>query len=190
MTSDTHFGHVNIIKYCNRPYGSVDAMNEDLVRLWNETVGPNDIVIHLGDVAMGRITQTLALVRHLNGHKHLIAGNHDRCYYKPEKVGMYLEAGFETVSDTSQLVLGDRIIDLIHLPFPHGGASHEGDRSAYERSKLRIPEDTRRPLLCGHVHNNWKTMRSLTGTPMANVGIDVHGLRPVSLEWAARAVIL
>lgn len=53
FTSDTHFGHVNIILYCNRPFASVLEMNEQVIARWNDRVGPRDTVYHLGDFAMG-----------------------------------------------------------------------------------------------------------------------------------------
>jgi len=49
FTSDTHFGHFNIIEYCNRPFKTVDEMNSKLIRFWNERVKPDDIVYFLGD---------------------------------------------------------------------------------------------------------------------------------------------
>jgi calcineurin-like phosphoesterase family protein len=42
--SDPHFGHTNIIKYCDRPFASVDEMNEELVARYNASVGPDDFV--------------------------------------------------------------------------------------------------------------------------------------------------
>ena len=53
FTADTHWGHRNIIRYCQRPFADVDEMNEALITNWNSTVGKDDIVFHLGDFAMG-----------------------------------------------------------------------------------------------------------------------------------------
>ena len=79
FTADLHFGHKNIIKYCNRPYSSIESMNESIVKLWNKYV-PNDAdVFILGDVAFSmtknKIRETL---NSMNGRKHLVLGNHDK----------------------------------------------------------------------------------------------------------------
>lgn len=75
VTADTHFGHGNIIKYCNRPYGSVQQMNESLINNWNRTVSKDDTVIFLGDLAFrGRDTDWL---NRLNGNIIRVRGNHD-----------------------------------------------------------------------------------------------------------------
>jgi calcineurin-like phosphoesterase family protein len=182
LTADTHFGHLNIIKYCNRPFADVQSMNEEIVRRWNETVSTDAVVLHLGDVCMGQLHLTLACVARLNGTKHLIAGNHDRCYYTPAKAQMYLDAGFASVQDQAELEVAGTIYDLIHMPFPGVPAPHEAQRSSYEKAKLHPSEDTGRPLLCGHVHDAWVTRQSALGTPMFNVGMDVHDFRPVTLE--------
>ena len=53
FSSDTDFGHANIIHYCDRPYTSFSEMDDALVANWNQVVRPNDIVYHLGDFALG-----------------------------------------------------------------------------------------------------------------------------------------
>ena len=80
FTADQHFGHDNIIRYCDRPYHSVGEMNAALVANWNALVGPADTVHVLGDVAMGRREESLPLVGSLAGRKILYPGNHDRCW--------------------------------------------------------------------------------------------------------------
>jgi len=52
IIADTHFGHKNVIKYCNRPYSSVEEMDKILITNWNKEVAPDDIVYHLGDFAL------------------------------------------------------------------------------------------------------------------------------------------
>lgn len=78
-TSDTHFCHSNIIKFCNRPYENTDDMDIDLINRWNSIVGIDDTVYFLGDFAMNykknRLREIFDL---LNGEKHLIKGNHDK----------------------------------------------------------------------------------------------------------------
>jgi len=75
FTADLHFGHQNIISYCQRPYSSVQEMNRDLVARWNSRVGVEDTVYILGDLALGRLPHDLGAV--LNGTKIFIRGNHD-----------------------------------------------------------------------------------------------------------------
>ena len=82
LVSDTHFGHAGVCRFTHqdtdvkiRPWTDPDEMDEDMVRMWNETVRPNDKVYHLGDVVINR--KALGIMRRLNGDKVLIRGNHD-----------------------------------------------------------------------------------------------------------------
>ncbi|MGQ7794486.1 hypothetical protein ACUN0C_18940 [Faunimonas sp. B44] len=75
VISDTHFGHRNIIRYCNRPFVDEQEMSDIMVERWNAVVRPNDIVYHLGDVYFGAANALYPTV--LNGRKRLILGNHD-----------------------------------------------------------------------------------------------------------------
>jgi calcineurin-like phosphoesterase family protein len=79
FTADLHFGHKNIIKYCNRPYPSIESMNESIVEIWNKYV-PNDAdVFILGDVAFSMTKNKIReLLNSMNGRKHLVIGNHDK----------------------------------------------------------------------------------------------------------------
>jgi calcineurin-like phosphoesterase family protein len=105
FTSDTHFGHENIIGYCGRPFSCAAEMDETLVERWNAVVKPSDHVYHLGDVAMRR--PQLQIVKRLNGHKRLIFGNHDIFDYKD-----YVAVGFKKL-------MALRVLDGIlfsHIP--------------------------------------------------------------------------
>lgn len=100
--SDPHFNHYNIIKLSNRPYSSLDEMNDALIGKWNSTVGNDDLIICLGDFGYPskrtkrafRGTKSLIEIFHsLNGRKHLVLGNHD------EKCSETLHLPWETISD-------------------------------------------------------------------------------------------
>lgn len=73
--ADTHFGHANIIKYSNRPFNSVEEMDEILIQNWNSIITKNDTVYHLGDFSFAGID---LYRRRLNGHINFIKGSHDR----------------------------------------------------------------------------------------------------------------
>jgi len=116
LTSDTHFFHENILKYCNRPFGSVEDMNEALVKNWNSVVKPEDHVYHLGDFCFGNVEKWNWCLEpgRLNGHIHLILGNHD-----PERVfreGTLIER-FDSIDFQKILVIGGWTVILNHFPF-------------------------------------------------------------------------
>ena len=82
LVSDTHFGHAGVCRFTHedtgikiRPWTDPNEMDEDMVRMWNETVRPTDKVYHLGDVVINR--KSLKILDRLNGDKVLIRGNHD-----------------------------------------------------------------------------------------------------------------
>jgi len=82
LVSDTHFGHAGVCRFMRndgvtklRPFEDPAEMDEFMVKAWNERVGKNDKVYHLGDVVINR--KSLGIMRRLNGDKVLIRGNHD-----------------------------------------------------------------------------------------------------------------
>ena len=77
FVSDTHFCHENIIKYCKRPFKSIEENDEELIRRWNEKVPEDGIVFHLGDVAFGDRERVDNILKRLNGKIYLVIGNHD-----------------------------------------------------------------------------------------------------------------
>jgi len=109
LTSDTHFFHANIIKYCNRPFKDAIEMNEELVKRWNSVVKPNDIVHHLGDFCFGKKENVLEILPKLNGKIDIVLGNHDH-----HKIDFYYKAGFHRVYD-KPIVLRNFFI-LSHAP--------------------------------------------------------------------------
>ncbi len=77
VTSDTHFNHKNIIEYTCRPFKTVEEMNETIINKWNSKVGKEDLVIHLGDFALGNEEKIKYIKKRLNGNIVLLKGNHD-----------------------------------------------------------------------------------------------------------------
>jgi calcineurin-like phosphoesterase family protein len=78
FTSDLHFGHKNVIRFCDRPFEDIKAMNMGLISNWNEVVSDNDIVFVLGDTFWFNDSQTIKrFLSEMNGKDiYLIPGNH------------------------------------------------------------------------------------------------------------------
>ena len=77
FTADEHYGHKNIIKYCNRPFGSAHEMDDEIMRRHNEVVGQDDVVIHVGDFTLRKTLPALELRDCLEGNHIFIQGSHD-----------------------------------------------------------------------------------------------------------------
>lgn len=167
LTSDLHIGHENVISYCDRPYMNKEKMNEDIVQTWNEKVRPQDIVYVLGDFSLSpRYLEEIGL--RLNGTKHLITGNHDKCFgfktnAKAAKiVDRYLTV-FATVKDSDTLTLKDgRTVLLSHFPYQ----SKEGGKHD-QRYWQQRPKDKGMVLLHGHIHGAY-----IKDGRMIDVGYD------------------
>ena len=129
VIADTHFNHKNIIRYCNRPFADVEEMNAALIANWNSVVSDEDIVIHLGDIAMSRKKhEVAAFIKQLKGRKWLVTGNHDEF-----TVADYYEMGFEYVS--RHPIIFNQYFILSHEP-------------------IFITESMPYANIYGHVHDN------------------------------------
>jgi calcineurin-like phosphoesterase family protein len=138
FTSDTHFGHQNIIKYCARPFSSVDEMNEALISNWNKTVSPNDTVYHLGDFAFVSVDKIDKILQRLNGTINIIVGNHDR---EISKSISYLTR-FNFVVNYFELKLGkdpQNMFVMNHYGQRVWNKSHRGSIHLYGHSHGSLP---------------------------------------------------
>ena len=90
FTADLHFGHENIIKFCNRPFDTVEAMNKALINNWNQAVGHDDEIYILGDFTSDN-GKAKRFLPYLNGKKYMIAGNHDKWLNDPDETFFLLE---------------------------------------------------------------------------------------------------
>ena len=104
--ADTHFGHENSIRFCNRPFADVNEMNRTLIKNWNAKVTPDDDVYVLGDFAYRCATSVRNIARQLNGKKHLVVGNHDVSWMKDKGavVEFYEVAPLLEIKDEERLV--------------------------------------------------------------------------------------
>lgn len=156
LTSDTHFCHKNIIKYANRPFSSVEEMNEIMVQNWNKTVKPNDEIYHLGDLTFGRNDQHL---HKLNGRITLIRGNHDS-----EKTMEYVYSILEwDVKDYLNLKYKDAHIILFHYPIDSWDRARHGSIHCH-----------------GHCHGTFNKYN--TNRRRFDIGVDVENFHPISLD--------
>ena len=185
FTSDIHFGHTNIIKFCGRPWDNVEEMNEGIIDLWNAQVAPNDRVFILGDFAMGKLAETIPLGRRMNGRKVLIGGNHDRFHpahhnYKASKADEWMNnyitwGGFETVIvNPAQFKINGLTFWMAHFPWKkYYVDGREGRHDAFS------PDDDGTFLVHGHVHQEW----GVDGiNRMFNVGLDAWGMTLVPFD--------
>lgn len=154
FTSDTHFNHANIIKYSNRPFKSVEEMNQTIIDNWVSVVKPEDTVYFLGDFAMGQNRLHESIFKQLTGDIVLIKGNHDS-----KSVASYLKMGFKGVSGELWVQIEETTIYLRHRP-----------ESNVDRWQAHYH-------FCGHVHEAWARKGNII-----NVGVDVRGFKPRSAD--------
>jgi calcineurin-like phosphoesterase family protein len=158
FTADTHFGHRGIIEHCNRPFLGVKEMDAALIQLWNSTVNPNDVVWHLGDFAWRNHEDYLEA---LNGHIHLVSGNHD-------KFSARVAQKFERVVPVFEghVASGAPLMFLFHYPLVSWPKKFKGESIH----------------LYGHVHGRY----SRDGEASLDVGVDCHNYQPIPLEEVVR----
>jgi calcineurin-like phosphoesterase family protein len=153
FTSDTHFGHGGALGLYRRPFESVAAMNEGIIARWNETVGPDDEVWHLGDFAIRQKPAIVAaLLARLAGRKHLVTGNND----PPATTEL---EGWASVQPYTEITVEGVSLVLCHYPF----------RSWRGMNKSWVN-------LHGHCHGRMKPQPR-----QFDVGVDVWEFRPVTL---------
>lgn len=166
FTGDTHFCHANVIKYCNRPFGSVEDMDYTLIRNWNSVVQPLDTVYHVGDVVFNKnSTKVIEILSQLNGEIHLIKGNHDN-YLKEETLRYFAsveKSGLKEIKIQDSDAKGDvQRITLCHYAMKVWNLSHYGSWHLY-----------------GHSHG---TMADNPNSLSLDVGVDCWNYHPVSYQ--------
>lgn len=162
FTADHHFGHENIIKFCNRPFENAKEMDEILIQKWNEKIKPNDTVYHLGDVALTYKENLATILDKLNGKIHLIVGNHEGAALQNKNKFVWVKEYHELKVKDPDCANGVQRIMLFHYAMRTWRGAGRGNWHLY-----------------GHSHGN------LADDPNAlafDVGVDCHNFYPLSYE--------
>ena len=160
--SDPHFGHENILKMCQRPFESVEDMNEAMIDAWNQRVTGNDTVFILGDLFY-RCPDPEPILQRLKGKKRLIIGNHDSSWMDKVDLSSY----FVSVDPFLEITDGVRAITLCHYPL------------------LTWKHKLRTYMIHGHIHNDTTSdffPLLVARERVLNAGVEVNGYRPVTFE--------
>jgi calcineurin-like phosphoesterase family protein len=171
FTSDPHYFHHNIIKYCNRPFIDLEQMHENLITLWNKTVPKDGFVILAGDFAMtGNIGYIKVIREQLNGTIYKIYGNHDYQNNHDRKAIIDIFNG--NVMDVAEITIEDEELEGGHINFFISHYPHLYWRRDYVH-------------LHGHVHSGLKSNfnEMVPKHPMRyDIGVDNNNFTPVSYE--------
>lgn len=153
FTSDTHFGDHRILRTARRPFATIAEHDAHLVARWRATVGPDDVVWHLGDVAPGYTSRQLdALLAELPGEKHLITGNNDDAATRTHPA-------WASVHDYAEITEDGLLCILCHYPFRTWNRIGKGALDLH-----------------GHSHAMLKPL-----TRQYDVGVDAQEFAPASL---------
>ena len=125
ITSDLHFGHANIMKFCpvtRAGFKDVPHMDETMIQEWNRDVSPDDEVYILGDIAFHNAQKATEIVRRLNGTKILIEGNHDvKTLNDPE-----FRSCFKEVHKYLRMTHNGTVVCMFHFPILEWDQMHRG----------------------------------------------------------------
>lgn len=159
--SDTHFNHKNAIEYNNRPFNSVEEMNEEMIKNWNKVVPKDGIVFHIGDFAFGGSSVWKSIIPRLNGDIYLVLGNHDIRNWRNGYTQYFKQVAHQMYVNIS----GYRLV-LNHFPF------------------AALPQDTdcETPIIqiFGHVHHKEQEDRLNLQRTQYNVCADLNNYTPIS----------
>lgn len=190
-SADIHFGHANILKYCNRPslrktdldekgdwvssevaVAAADRADKFNINNFNGRIKPEDQVIHVGDFinyglvkgVMGLKNKPSHYLDQLNGTWTLVEGNHDKNNgVKPQARHLITEISHKRVFVTH---------------YPTDSDIHDPTLIDYVHRHCDF-------AIVGHVHekwgHQWVTVRGKKDPFLnINVGVDMHRFYPIS----------
>lgn len=165
FTSDLHFCHDKDFVWQVRGFESIDEMNAEIIRKWNEVITADDYIYVLGDLTLGNIEEGLKLIAQLNGNLHIIRGNHDT----DKKVEKYLELPNVVTIDFATIYKYKKAIFWLSH-YPTITANYDDDK----------PWAKHLVCLFGHTHQEQPFYND--NPYMFNVGMDAHNCTPISIE--------
>lgn len=160
FTSDHHFGHENIIKFCKRPFENAREMDEVMIQRWNEKVKARDSVYHLGDFGITYKENLQRVLEQLNGKIYLIEGNHEKAAHQNSERFEWIKPYHELKIKDPDSRNGVRRIMLFHYAMRTWRGAHRGNWHLY-----------------GHSHG---TLPDLADQYCFDVGVDCHNFYPIS----------
>lgn len=165
LTSDLHIGHDQPFIWQERGFKSVQEMNEEIVKRYNEIVHPEDIVYLLGDIIMGDSDETIKYLDRLVGNKIIVRGNHD----SEHRISLYKAHGCQVVD---ALYLKYRKYNFYLTHYPCITSNYDKDEP------LRVKMIN----VCGHYHTKNKFEDVDRGLTTYHVEVDAHNCYPVNID--------
>lgn len=170
FTSDTHFGHSKIIDYCKRPFSSIEEHDRALIQNWNNVVGQDDTVFHLGDFAYGNSQFITNIIKQLNGNIILVKGNHDLRNINPALYNIFSDVVYQ-----ARILIDKQTVYLNHFPF-----------LCFDHGDINLYKDNYSIQLFGHVHSGPLTSSedvnrlNILFPTQYDVGVDNNNYTPIS----------
>jgi len=178
FTSDHHFGHENIIKFCDRPFETIEEMDAELIRLWNAVVKPTDTVYHLGDFTLFGPEAASLYFAQLNGIIRVLRNpwHHDKRW-----IPGHADMSPEYRSKTGTVVTFHP--PIVVLEFPEYGDGKHPQTLVLCHYPLAVWDRKHYGAwhLYGHSHGQYQN----DGLSF-DVGVDCNHFRPVRLDGVAR----
>lgn len=165
--SDVHFGHKNAIEFDQRPFADVEEMDRIMIENWNHRVRKEDHVYIIGDFIYRSRNDAEWYLRQLNGHLHLILGNHDGTWLKQPGATEY----FEEIEKMQYIKDEGNLIQMCHFPMIEWNQYHRGAYHIY-----------------GHIHgkkdDTYEFMK--TRERALNAAACINGYVPVTFQELVR----
>lgn len=182
ISSDHHFGHRNIVKFCPWSRGQfmkndeidLDSMHSALIQRHNAIVGEDDLTYLLGDFAFCKPDQAMRFMMSMNGKKILVHGNHDRKLVDSNEfndssmrrmAGLIEDTPYKMISHKHPETGQNYGVALFHFPVMEWDSCHRGSLHCY-----------------GHQHAGGKKSEFRC----MDIGVDTNDLKPYDMDDVVR----